>query len=236
MTDPTRRPERDDDAGRAEHHDAPDTHRNAATDPAAKRSTPEAQEGAVKAASPPAGAAAGAIAGATAGLATGVFGPIGAMVGAVLGAVGGAAAGTVGGQAAANDLYTEQDDAHYRALWDAQLDRPADRGFESARVAYQFGHIAAHNPEFAGARFADIEPELRRRWPNELRAHAGEWDAVRTYVEDAYGYARSRGAGERRDPTIVGSAGSAVDPVERDRARAGLPSTPDTPDTPDTRT
>jgi hypothetical protein len=182
---------------------------------------------AVKAASPPAGAAAGAIAGATAGLATGVFGPVGAMVGAIVGALGGTAAGAATGQAADQDLYTAEDDAHYRGLWEALPQRAADQGFDATRVAYQYGHIAARHPDFAGAPFADVEPELARRWPNELRTRAGEWDAVRAYVEDAFSYARSRGAGTRRDSSVVGSAGSAVDPVERDRSRAGLPSTPD---------
>ena len=62
---------------------------------------------------------------------------------------------------------------------------------------------------------------------DELRTRVGEWDAVRSYVEDGFGYARSRGAGQRRDLGIVGSAGSAVDAVERERSQAGLPSTPD---------
>jgi len=220
MTDPTHRPE---DAAR----EALDAPTGATPDATTNSSATEAQQRAVKAASPPAGAAAGAVAGATAGLATGVFGPIGAMVGAIVGALGGTAAGAATGQAADEDLYTVQDDTHYRAVWDQVPGRPADQGFDSARVAYQFGHIAARHPKFAGARFADVEPELRKRWPNELRQRVGEWDAVRPYVEDAYGYARSQGVGERRDTSIIGSAGSAVDPVERDRSRAGLPSTPD---------
>jgi hypothetical protein len=220
MPDPTRRP---DDA----RHDPHGAERNATPDTTTKHPSSETDPGTVKAASPPAGAVAGAVAGATAGLATGVFGPIGAMVGAIVGALGGGAAGAAGGQAAANDLYTEQDDARYRTLWESRPDRNADQGFEAARVGYQFGHIAAHYPDFAAAHFADIEPELRRRWPNELRSRAGEWDAVRPYVEEGYSHARRRGVGERRDHTIVGSAGSAVDPVERDRSRAGLPSTPE---------
>jgi hypothetical protein len=220
MTNTTHRP---DDSGR----DAADTSRTSPPDATTDDSATETERRAVKAASPPAGAAAGAIAGATAGLATGVFGPIGAMVGAVVGALGGTAVGAATGQAAADDLYTAEDDARYRTLWEGLPDRAADQGFDSVRVAYQFGHIAARHPDFASAHFADIEPQLRQRWPNELRTRVGEWDAVRPYVEDAYSYARSRGEGERRDLGIVGSAGSAVDPVERDRARAGLPSTPD---------
>ena len=220
MTDPTRRPDH-------ARHDPHGAERTATPDTTTKHPSSETDPATVKAVSPPAGAVAGAVAGATAGLATGVFGPFGAIVGAIVGALGGGAAGTAGGQAAANDLYTEQDDAHYRTLWEGRPDRNADQGFEAARVGYQFGHIAARQPDFTAAHFADIEPELRRRWPNELRSRVGEWDAVRSYVEEGYSHARSRGAGERRDHTIVGSAGSAVDPVELDRSRAGLPSTPD---------
>ena len=192
------------------------------------RSPSEPGNQAVKAATPPVGAAAGAIAGATAGLATGVFGPMGAMIGAIVGALGGTAAGTAAAtQADDATLYTQHDDDEYRRIWEAMPNRQADRGFETARVAYQFGHIAARQPELAGARFSDVEPQLRQKWPNELRERVGEWDAVRPLVEDAYSKARSSGVGERRDTSVVGSAGSAVDPVELDRARAGLPSVPE---------
>lgn len=219
MTDPTFRR---DHVRRSDATPGPDS----TPDTTADNSGTDTERRAMKAASPPVGAAAGAIAGATAGLATGAFGPIGAMVGAIVGALGGTAAGTVAGQAA-DDVYTAEDDEHYRTLWESLPQRAADQGFDSARVAYQFGHIAARHPDFAGSHFADIEPELRRRWPNELRTRVGEWDAVRSYVEDGFGYARSRGAGQRRDLGIVGSAGSAVDPVEHARSQAGLPSTPD---------
>ncbi|HUQ83964.1 MAG TPA: hypothetical protein VM076_22635 [Gemmatimonadaceae bacterium] len=188
----------------------------------------EPEDRAVKAAAPVGGAAAGAIAGAAAGLATMAFGPFGAMVGAIVGALGGTAAGSAAAGAAGTEpLYTEDDDAQYRALWEGTPHGSADRGFDSARVAYQFGHIAAHRPEFNGARFADAEPKLRQRWNDDLRSKAGEWDAVRSSVQDAYGHAQSGGAGQRRDTSVIGSAGSAVDPVELERARAGLPSVPE---------
>ena len=194
---------------------------------AAERPLTEGEKDTVKAASTPVTAAAGAVAGATAGLATGVFGPIGAMVGAIVGAFAGGAAGAAGGQAGAGDLYTEAHDAHYRSLWEARLDRPADLSYERARLAYQFGHIAAQQPAYGGRYFADVEPELRERWSSDFRGRGGEWEAVRRDVEDAYSHARSLGLGTRRDPTVIGSAGSAVDPGELERARAGLPSVGD---------
>ena len=219
MTDPTYRHDASGDA----REPIPPTSEGGG-DAATARPMTESEKDTVKAAGTSATAAAGAAAGATAGLATGVFGPIGAAVGAVVGAFGGAAAGAAGAQAATSDVYTAEHDAHYRALWESTPGRPADRTYESARVAYQFGHVAAQHPDYAGRYFGDVEPELRREWSDEFRARAGEWDAVRRYVEDAYSHARSQGLGERRDRSVVGSAGSAVDPVELERARAGLPS------------
>jgi hypothetical protein len=184
---------------------------------------------AVSAGGPAAAGAAGALAGATAGLATGIAGPIGALVGLIVGALGGAAVGAAGAQATVQELYTDEFDAHYRRAWEGRPGRTADMNFERVRPAYQFGHIAAQRPEYAGRYFADIEPELRSRWPDELRTHVGEWEAARPFVEDAFGYARNRGLGVRRDTGVIGSAGSAVDPVERDRSRAGLPSVDEPP-------
>jgi len=212
MTDPTSRP-----------LDTPPAARDAG-----ERPLSEEEKDTVRAVGAPATAAAGAVAGATAGLATGVFGPIGAMVGAIVGAFTGAAAGAAGAQAA-TELYTAEYDEHYRALWEARPDRRADQSFDSARVAYQFGHIAAQQPQYAGRYFADVEPELRARWSGDFQARAGEWKLVRRDVENAFSHARSRGLGARRDSSVVGSAGSAVDPGELQRARAGEPSVPDRP-------
>ena len=210
-------------SGHGSREDPRNANRPDPADSAVDRRDDKGQE-AVKAASPPVGAAAGAVAGAAAGMAVPVLGPIGAMVGAIVGALGGAALGTAAGTAPA-DLYTSEHDAHYQDVWQQMQDRPADRTFESIRPAYQFGHLAAAHPQYGTSHFADVEPELRERWSEDLRAKAGDWDLVRPHVEEGYSYARSRGVGDRRDSRVVGTAGSAVDPVELDRARAGLPST-----------
>jgi len=208
-------------SGRGPQEDPRNPDRPLAADSAADDDT---RQKAVKAASAPVGAAAGAIAGAAAGIAVPILGPFGAMVGAIVGALGGTALGMAAG-AGADDLYTTEHDAHYRDVWENSPDRPADRTFESARPAYQYGHIAAAHPQYGTRHFGEVEAELRQRWSQELRASAGEWEVVRPYVEEGYSYARSRGVGERRDRRVIGTAGSAVDPVELDRARAGLPST-----------
>jgi hypothetical protein len=177
----------------------------------------------VKATSAPVGALAGAAAGATAGLVTLTTGPVGFLIGAVAGALAGSLGGWFGGQAVTEIRYDEAEDAHYRALYEGGV--PTDRGFDAVRPAYEVGHLAAHNPDWVGRDFAAVEPELRRAWDADLRTqHRAEWDAVRPYVRDAYGHARSEGAGVRRNAGVIGSAGTAVDPVELDRARGGRPS------------
>ena len=64
------------------------------------------------------------------------------------------------------------------------------------RPAYQLGHLARRNPQYAGKPFEDVEPELRRGWSDELRARYGEWSELRGYVGDAYA---SRREERRRD-------------------------------------
>jgi len=225
MTDPTRRSQ---EASLDSRDELRESAGGESAGGPAERPMTEGEKDTVRAVSAPATAAAGALAGATAGLATGVFGPIGAMVGAIVGALGGAAAGAAGAQAATAELYTAEHDAYYRELWEGRTDRRADQSFDSARLAYQFGHIAAQQPAYAGRYFADVEPELRERWTDDFRGRAGGWDAVRREVEDAYSHARGSGLGAQRDRSVIGSAGSAVDPTELARARAAQPSVPET--------
>jgi len=175
----------------------------------------------VKATSAPASAAAGAAAGATAGLVT-PLGPIGAGVGAVIGAVAGALAGGTAGAAAADDAaWTDEDERHYRALYEGA--GPADARYDDVRAAYQYGHLAARHPDFAGRDFNEVEPDLASRWHDDLQRSVGSWSAVRSHARDAFGHARAEGAGVRREQRVIGSAGSAVDPVELREARAADP-------------
>ena len=209
-------PTRPDDAARP----AP----GAAGTPTDERPMTPQERDTVEKTSAPATAAAGAVAGAAAGLATGAFGVVAVPVGAVIGALAGGLGGWFAGEAATHTTYTEEDDAHYRALYEGTPERPADWAYDRVRPAYQFGHVAAHNPDYHGRDFDTIETELRRAWSGDLVTRHGDWTQARRYARDAYGRARSAGAGVRRDERVIGSGGSAVDPVELDRARAGLPS------------
>lgn len=169
------------------------------------------------------GVAGGAVAGTMAGLQAGALaGAVTLGLGAVAGAALGAAAGAALAQDAAPGRFTAESDAHYRALSEADA---VPGGYDAARPAYVFGHVAAAEPALAGLTFEEAEPALEHAWNDELRTRAGDWAHVRRYARDAYGHARAEGAGERRDPTVIGSGGSAVDPVELDRAQHGLPST-----------
>jgi hypothetical protein len=157
--------------------------------------------------------AGGAAAGATAG--TLILGPVGTGVGAILGALAGAVGGWWAGQSVVDTArYTEEDDRHYRMLHERAPGR-ASHDFERARHSYVLGHLAAHNPEYHRREFDEVEPDLRRAWKGDLASH-GQWETMQPYARDAYGHARSTGAGAaaHRDTTVIGTAGSAVDPDE----------------------
>lgn len=167
------------------------------------------------------GAAAGAAGGMMAGLQVGALaGALTLGVGGLAGIALGAAAGVTVAGTADPAAWSDEHDVHYRALHEG---RGADDGvgYDRMRAAYRFGHFAAAEPSLAGRTFGDAEPALRDAWTDELRAHAGPWEQVRAHVADAYGHARSEGVGTRRVTGAIGSAGSAVDPVELERARQG---------------
>jgi hypothetical protein len=171
------------------------------------------------------GALAGAVAGTAAGLGTMIVGPVGAIFGAIVGAEVIASTAEMSSQAAATEpAYSTEHDEHYRALWESDAGRPADVAFETMRPAYRFGHAAAYHPAFVGRDFHGAEEDLRAAWERDLGAQNGAWDRVRQHVCDAYGHSRGENFGIRRDLSIIGPAGSAVDPVELDRARSGLSS------------
>lgn len=180
----------------------------------AERSGEPGADGHSPAATPQAMAAGGALAGAT--VATIIAGPVGTPIGALAGLAAGALGGWWASHAATSTRYEQADDEHYRRLYGESPFRLADRSFDHVRPAYQLGHMSAFNPEYAGREFEDIEPDLRRAWRDDFRRYSGEWDAVRHFAGDAYGHARSTGAGADalRDYRRVGAAGSAVDTRE----------------------
>jgi len=137
----------------------------------------------------------GGVSGVLAGAAIGSLGgPIGTVIGGIAGAVGGWWAGREISEAAHH--YTEGDDAFYRNHYEASDRRLADRSYDEVRPAYQLGHIAGQNPEYAGRPFDAVEADLRRGWDSATSDAHGSWDQVRGYARDAY----SRSLGLHAEP------------------------------------
>lgn len=144
------------------------------------------------------GAAGGAVAGATVGTVT--LGPIGAMIGAIAGALGG---GWSGVAAAAPTHYTPEHDREYRQHFESDPDRVADRSYDVVRPAYQLGHYAARNPDYARRDFDAIEADLRRGWTDDVRARHGDWEIARRYAREAFARERVRTHGRTQGRTQV---------------------------------
>jgi hypothetical protein len=143
-----------------------------------ERVVPDAGEGGAGTAASTVG---GALAGGTAGFL--VLGPIGGAIAAAAGALGGWWSGEA--ETAASS-YTPDEDRAYREHYESLPNRPADRGYEAIRPAYQLGHVARYNPAYRGKRFEEIEPDLTRIWSDEMRARYGEWAGMRGYARTAY--------------------------------------------------
>ena len=161
------------------------------------------------------GESVGGVSGIAAGMALGSLGgPVGAIIGGLAGAIGGWWAGREISEAAHH--YTDADDAAYRTHYDTSANRLADRTYDDVRPAYQLGHLAGRNPDYANRSFDDIEGDLRRGWTDDVRARHGDWDSVRGYARDAYergrtGYGTAGAAGATATGAAAYGAGRAVD-------------------------
>jgi hypothetical protein len=164
------------------------------------------------------GAAAGAAAGATVGTVT--LGPVGAVIGAIAGALGGGWAGLAAG---APSHYTRQDDDEYRVHYEGYAERPADRSFEDMRPAYQVGHLAARNPDYANKDFDTIEADLKRGWGEDVRAQYGSWEGARPYAREAFLRERGRRHGRAEVALDMGGTESHQRPSFSDPIPPGDP-------------
>ena len=63
---------------------------------------------------------------------------------------------------------------------------PSVGAYDSARPAYQIGHVAGTDDAYAGRSFDDAEADLRRAWETEPRNGRGDWNDVRGHARDAY--------------------------------------------------
>ena len=130
------------------------------------------------------GETAGGISGGLAGAAIGsIGGPVGTLIGGLAGVIGGWWAGRSIAEAARE--YGDADDRFYRTHYETSS-RIADRSYDDVRPAYQLGHIASRNPDYAGRDFDQVESDLRRGWSDEIGARHGEWSSVRGYAREGY--------------------------------------------------
>jgi uncharacterized protein (TIGR02271 family) len=123
----------------------------------------------------------GGVAGAAAGAAVGsLAGPIGTAIGAIAGAVGGWWSGKAAADAASNIDAT--DDDYYRQ----RFAESGGSSYDTARPAYQLGHVAGFNPDYEGRSFDEVEPDLRRGWTGDVAASSGDWSNVRDYAREGF--------------------------------------------------
>jgi hypothetical protein len=136
------------------------------------------------------GEAAGGISGVLVGAGIGsAAGPVGTLLGGIAGAIGGWWAGRAVSEAAS--ALSREDEEYFRAHYDAQPNRPADRAYDDVRPAYYLGHIASRNPNFATQEFTDFETELAQGWTPHSDRH-GSWQAVRNYAAEGFSRGRSK--------------------------------------------
>jgi hypothetical protein len=152
----------------------------------------------------------GGVAGAATGAALGSLGgPIGTLIGALAGAIGGWWSGRAISEAAHE--FTEHDEAHYRDYHTTASPRAPQepRNYDDVRPAYQLGHLAGRNPEYANRSFDDIETDLQRGWTSDVSARHGDWSDVRHYARDAYERGRTTPRGTALGTSERGMSGAA---------------------------
>jgi hypothetical protein len=131
------------------------------------------------------------------------LGPIGTIVGAIAGAVGG---GWTAVAAAAPAYYSPDHDREYREHYESDTERLADRPYDTARPAYQLGHLAARNPDYVRRDFESVESDLQRGWTDDVRTRHGDWQVARRYAREAF--MRERGRHQGRTQVELNMGGS----------------------------
>ena len=151
----------------------------------------------------------GGVAGAATGAALGSLGgPIGTLIGALAGALGGWWSGRAISEAASS--FTNEDDSYYQNYHTTAAGTVADRGtshaYDDVRPAYQLGHLAGRNPEYANRNFDEIEGDLQRGWTSDVSARHGDWSSVRPYARDAFERGRTGSMGSSSTSSSMGSS------------------------------
>lgn len=91
----------------------------------------------------------------------------------------------------------EVDENYRRARNDFRQHYAQNRGvsghppFEEAEATYRTGFHAAHDREFAGREFGEVEPDLRRDWEASGSRGGAGWDKLREEIREGWSRARS---------------------------------------------
>ncbi|HEX2187647.1 MAG TPA: hypothetical protein VHG51_02055 [Longimicrobiaceae bacterium] len=88
----------------------------------------------------------------------------------------------------ASRSFGETQDHACRRHWEGRGGAGGARDYESARPAYQFGYVAARNPEYQSRPFDQVEAEVERAWEKVRREQYGDWNEVRDQVSYGYTY------------------------------------------------
>jgi hypothetical protein len=162
----------------------------------------------------------GGISGVLTGAALGSLGgPIGTIIGGIAGAVSGWWAGKAISEAARH--VTEEDEAFYREHHRAAGTGGGARTYDDVRPAYQLGHLASRNPDYANRSWNEVESDLQRGWNADATRQYGDWSTVRPYASEGFNRGRSTvGSAAARADSALHGAGNAVGNAA-DRAAAG---------------
>jgi uncharacterized protein (TIGR02271 family) len=79
----------------------------------------------------------------------------------------------------------DQDEDYYRGRH-AGAGASGATSYDSARPAYQLGHVAGMSDDYQNRSFDDAEPDLRGAWESNRSAGHGSWADVRSHAADAY--------------------------------------------------
>jgi hypothetical protein len=130
----------------------------------------------------------GGVAGAATGAALGSLGgPIGTLIGGLAGAIGGWWSGRAISEAASS--FSDEDESYYRTAHTSSASQLADRSthdYDNVRPAYQLGHLASRNPDYANRNFDEVETDLQRGWTGDVASRHGDWNSVRGYARSAF--------------------------------------------------
>jgi len=140
------------------------------------------------------GESVGGLSGAATGAALGSLGgPIGTIIGGIAGAATGWWTGRAVSEAASSfdndeDYYRNQHSTRTGSTSGMSGSSSSASSYDTARPAYQLGHVAGMNPDYQGRKFEDVEPDLRRGYDSYAGSSTGaaSWNDVRGHAADAF--------------------------------------------------